>query len=245
MELARGAGHFAGVPVRHVPYGVTMVARAESTADRGACRAELGLARDARVVLLVAADFRNPFKGMRLAKETLARLGTPVTVLVLGSNGDEIEAAAPVEVRRLGFVSDEGTLARAYRAADVTLVPSIADNLPYVSLESLSCGTPVAAFEVGGLVDVVGTGEERGVLARRFDTAELAAKVRGILENPSEGEARGAAGRRWVLENCDMESWVDRHLDLYAEAGARARADVGPGVGTVCGARAKVTEGGA
>jgi glycosyltransferase involved in cell wall biosynthesis len=220
-----------------------MIARAESTADRAVCRAELGLAPDARVLLLVAADFRNPFKGMRLAKETLARLGTAMTVLVLGSNGGEIEAPPPLEVRRLGFVSDEGTLARAFRAADVTLVPSIADNLPYVSLESLSCGTPVAAFEVGGLVDVVGSGEERGVLAKRFDTAELAAKVRGLLDNPIQRETRGQAGRRWVVENCHMASWVDRHLDLYAEArrewaGANVAADARRTV-------AHVTEGGA
>ena len=45
---------------------------------------------------------------------------------------------------------DENQMVDAYNLAAVTVVSSIEDNLPNVMLESLSCGTPVVGFEVGG-----------------------------------------------------------------------------------------------
>jgi len=47
-------------------------------------------------------------------------------------------------------------LARYYRAADVFVFPSLTDTFGLVMLESLACGTPVAAFPVLGPVDVIG-----------------------------------------------------------------------------------------
>ncbi|MFN0040275.1 MAG: glycosyltransferase family 4 protein [Burkholderiales bacterium] len=47
-------------------------------------------------------------------------------------------------------------LARYYRAADVFVFPSLTDTFGLVMLESLACGTPVAAFPVSGPIDVIG-----------------------------------------------------------------------------------------
>ena len=33
--------------------------------------------------------------------------------------------------------------------------PSIEDNLPNTVVESMSCGTPVAAFNIGGMPDMI------------------------------------------------------------------------------------------
>lgn len=47
-------------------------------------------------------------------------------------------------------------LARAYAGADVFVFPSLTDTFGLVLLESLACGTPVAAFPVTGPLDVLG-----------------------------------------------------------------------------------------
>ena len=47
-------------------------------------------------------------------------------------------------------------LARAYAGADVFVFPSVTDTFGLVLLESLACGTPVAAFPVTGPRDVLG-----------------------------------------------------------------------------------------
>jgi glycosyltransferase involved in cell wall biosynthesis len=46
-------------------------------------------------------------------------------------------------------------LARAYAGADVFVFPSLTDTFGLVLLESLACGTPVAAFPVTGPKDVL------------------------------------------------------------------------------------------
>jgi glycosyltransferase involved in cell wall biosynthesis len=47
-------------------------------------------------------------------------------------------------------------LASYYRAADVFVFPSLTDTFGLVMLESLACGTPVAAYPVSGPIDVIG-----------------------------------------------------------------------------------------
>lgn len=53
-------------------------------------------------------------------------------------------------------VLDGPELARVYRSADVMVFPSITDTLYLVMVESMACGTPVAAFPVPGPIDVIG-----------------------------------------------------------------------------------------
>lgn len=47
-------------------------------------------------------------------------------------------------------------LAHYYGSADVCVFPSLTDTFGLVMLESLACGTPVAAFPVHGPIDVIG-----------------------------------------------------------------------------------------
>jgi len=123
-EMAGRAPALAGIPVSHIPYGVTMAGLSESSMGRDECRAGLGIGREERVILLIAADFRSPFKGMGLGLEVLdrvaARLGREdaagrggVTVLLLGSNTSAVRVPPPLRVVDAGFVRDEGVLARS------------------------------------------------------------------------------------------------------------------------------------
>jgi glycosyltransferase involved in cell wall biosynthesis len=58
-------------------------------------------------------------------------------------------------VRLLGFIPDED-LPLAYRAADLTVVPSVAlEGFGLVAAESLAAGTPAMVTPVGGLPELV------------------------------------------------------------------------------------------
>ncbi|MBT1712621.1 glycosyltransferase, partial [Fulvivirgaceae bacterium PWU5] len=66
-------------------------------------------------------------------------------------------------VHNFGFVSDEHKKALIYSAADVYVLPTLADNLPNVVIESLMCGTPVIGFKTGGVPDMIKHGHN-GIL---------------------------------------------------------------------------------
>ena len=75
-----------------------------------------------------------------------------------------------------GHLNDHVSLRALYSAADVMVIPSRQDNLPNTGLEAHACGTPVVAFNTGGLPDIV---DDRvtGALAEPFDPASLSSCI--------------------------------------------------------------------
>jgi glycosyltransferase involved in cell wall biosynthesis len=65
-------------------------------------------------------------------------------------------------------------VARHFSAADVFVFPSRFDTFGLVLLESIACGTPVAAFPVRGPADVI-TSPDAGVLSEDLRDAALSA----------------------------------------------------------------------
>jgi glycosyltransferase involved in cell wall biosynthesis len=97
--------------------------------------------------------------------EAAAALRTRVPealVLIAGRGPLERELEARIaalglhdHVRLLGFVPDE-LLPAAYRAADLTVVPTTAlEGFGLTTVESLAAGTPCVVTPVGGLAEVV------------------------------------------------------------------------------------------
>src|SRR4029450_12461183 len=138
--------------VRRLPYALAMLDDPAVDTPRQEARATFGLAPGAKVTLLIAAVFESPYKGMPLAVEALRQLRPgEAQVLALGPSADQVVRDLPVPVTRPGHASAPPNLAHPYRPADLTLMPSVADNFPYVALESFACRTPIVCFCVGGL----------------------------------------------------------------------------------------------
>lgn len=221
LALAADAPRLRDVPRRVVRYGVTLLEEPAVEQPRPVARARFGLAPEAPVVLLIAASFSSPYKGAWLAIEALARLRTPgATVLIAGKNADGLVRALSARCVAAGYLATPQDLAAAYRAADVTLLPSTGENMSYVALESMTCRTPVVAFEVEGPRELLGDGE-RGLLAPRFDSGALAAATDRLLADASLRARLGQAGRAWVEAEWSMERSLAGIIDAYAEAQAR------------------------
>jgi glycosyltransferase involved in cell wall biosynthesis len=90
-------------------------------------------------------------------------------------------------------VLDGASLASLYRTADVFVFTSITDTFGLVMLESMACGTPVAAFPVAGPIDVVKP-PQAGILDKDLRGACMAA-----LNVPREGVLTHAATFNWTL----------------------------------------------
>lgn len=88
--------------------------------------------------------------------DAFLRLDLPGEKWVAGEGPERrrLQAEFP-EARWLG-VLDGQELARLYRSADVMVFPSVTDTFGLVMVESMACGTPVAAFPVLGPLDVIG-----------------------------------------------------------------------------------------
>ena len=98
----------------------------------------------------------------------------------------------------------------AYNLAAVTVVSSIEDNLPNVMLESLSCGTPVVGFKVGGLKDNI-IDNFNGQLVTTGDTHLLAEAIENIINGPNLSKNC----RNFAKENFSFKSHSLKLSEVY------------------------------
>lgn len=110
-------------------------------------------------------------------------------------------------------MADDLSLRVLYNAADVVVVPSRQENLSNVIMESLSCGTPVVAFDVGGNNDLI-EHQVNGYLARPLDSVDLAKGIDWILNSADYLKLRLNA-RDKVVRDFDSEHIVNRYIALY------------------------------
>ncbi|MDR2128769.1 MAG: glycosyltransferase family 1 protein [Burkholderiaceae bacterium] len=120
-------------------------------------------------------------------------LDLPGPKWVAGSGPEEarLKARFTDNVRWFGVVSG-ADLARLYRSASVTVFPSVTDTFGLVMVESMACGTPVAAYPAPGPIDVIGPNSAGGVLNTDLRAACLAA-----LQLPRDGVRRHAEQFNW------------------------------------------------
>jgi glycosyltransferase involved in cell wall biosynthesis len=136
-----------------------------------------------------------PRKGHDLAIRALAALGRG-SLLIVGDGPEESSLRGLAErlgVReRVVFVGrvPHGELSRFYSAADVLVLASSREGWPNVLLESMACGTPVAATNVNGTPEVVQAPEAGRIAAARTVDA-LTEAIADVLEHvPSPGDVR-------------------------------------------------------
>ncbi|BCU76250.1 glycosyltransferase [Luteolibacter sp. LG18] len=180
-QAARESGVFPEGWVRHIPY--EMPEGPWQRQERAAARRLLELPEDAAIVLFGADSLSSPRKGgdlLMAAMRDLAGGPRPVTLASFGHGADTLAELPGITLRNFGHVRDPGRLAALFAAADVFVAPSREDNLPNVVLESLAAGTPVAAFRIGGMPDMIVDGVT-GRLAEPFSTGDLAAAMQDLL----------------------------------------------------------------
>jgi glycosyltransferase involved in cell wall biosynthesis len=140
-------------------------------------------------------------KGLDLLIDAFAAVAadTDTDLLVGGDGPDEAALRALVEERGLSSrVKFIGRVASEDRfdvlaSADVVVMPSRYETYGLVAAEALAVATPVVAFTIPCLRNVVDDGRT-GVLVDAFDVAAFAEGWRGLLHDPSRRRSLGEAG---------------------------------------------------
>lgn len=222
LAKAEQCGRFSGASFRLMRYGLPLLNEADRQMPKDAARQALGIPTDQRVILLIASALAVPYKGMRYALEALslvaATAARPPTVILCGRDAERIHGQLPRNLSVVAtFAATNAELCRIYRAADCTIMPSLADNFPYVAIESLACETPLVAADCAGLKEIV---EESGggVIAKAADAPALAAKLAELLADPGKRAATGSSGRAWVELHCEMTRYLIATADAYRQS---------------------------
>jgi glycosyltransferase involved in cell wall biosynthesis len=182
------------------------------------CRDRLNIPKGKKVLLFVATHLQERRKGGDLLFDALQQLPESIksetVLLMLGSGDSSIAQQLGIEVIALGYVQEEKLKAIAYSAADLFVFPTRADNLPLVLQESMACGTPMIACDVGGVSDLVRPGVT-GLLAKPEDVKDLNAKVLSLLEDEQLRRSMSQQCRAVALSEYPLETQAQQYLELY------------------------------
>jgi glycosyltransferase involved in cell wall biosynthesis len=157
------------------------------------------------------------FRALRLIRERLHR---PVRLLVAGTGSSEgdyrrlvRELGIDDQVVFTGFRSDVPDL---MAAADVLMLPSVAEAFGFVLTEALYLGTPVIACRVGGIPEIITHGVD-GLLVPPASPVALADAVIESVRDEGRRSRMAAVGRQKVINKFGFEQMMRRYETLYAE----------------------------
>jgi glycosyltransferase involved in cell wall biosynthesis len=159
----------------------------------------------------------NLFKGFDLLKSALDHLRGEMAgleLVVLGQNAPREPLDLGFPIHYAGHLHDDISLCLFYSAANAVVVPSRHDNLPNSGVEAHACGTPVVAFDVCGLPDIVEHGKT-GYLARHFDTEDLARGIRWVMDGAERRSMLGSQSRQAAVARSSYPVVAEQYLQLY------------------------------
>jgi glycosyltransferase involved in cell wall biosynthesis len=136
-----------------------------------------------------------------------------IKILSFGYPSGEVDEIG-IPVMSLGYINSDEEVSRAYAAADVFIQSSLEDNLPNTMLEAMGCGTPVVAFNVGGMPDVIVNGRT-GRLVPLADTHQMGEAILSLVFDHEQRKAMGQECRKKIREEFNLGVQTKRYVGLY------------------------------
>ena len=217
---------------RVVPLGLDFE---EMTEDRGALRGEYGVSDDEVAIGIVGRLCEVKNHAMLL--ESAARAsegrnpdGARMRLLIVGDG--HLRADIEKQARDLGladrtvFTGFRGDATSLYAGLDIAALTSLNEGTPLTLIEAMCCGRAVAATEVGGVVDVMGSRRtsidgftiwDHGVTAPSRDVEAFARGLRFLVERPELRREMGERGRAFVRARLSRDRLVTDIESLYGE----------------------------
>ncbi len=162
------------------------------------------------ILCAVKSDEKIPYNGMNYLWETLEKItelfktnqyGKELKITVFGT--DKITYSRNIPIENAGYIKADEELCELYGKADVFLITSLEDSFNQTAAECMACGTPVVAFNNGGIADIV-VHEKNGFLSKLGDIEGLIHGIEWIINNNQKDimkEARNSIINKFSYKN--------------------------------------------
>jgi glycosyltransferase involved in cell wall biosynthesis len=176
-----------------------------------------------RFPTVVAATRVFPLKDIETMLQAAALVRdriSNVRFIVSGSTTDEPEyfarCKALMEKLRLGrnfkFAGLCERSHKIYTTGDISLISSVSEAFPFAVIESMACGRPVVATDVGGIREIL---QGLGVLVPPRNPEALADGIVELLTNEEMRRNLAEKARAEVVEKYHKEVFTNAYFDLY------------------------------
>lgn len=183
--------------------------------DKEKIRRKYGINTLKTVLAFVAADGGNPLKGGKILQKALEELdSSQYFLLTAGKPSAELEKSiSGYERKNMGYISKESEMNEFYAMADLVINPSLYETFGLVNLEAMASGTPVIAFAVCAVPEIVT--DKVGWCVEHAEASALAEKIREISGSKAQIIEKTSACHEYVVRNFGQKSMLDQYETLY------------------------------
>jgi len=159
------------------------------------------------------SEYHKGFDLLVQALKHLSGLTEGAELVIFGQSAPKNHPKFGFPVHFMGHLHDDLSLRVLYSAVDILVVPSRKEAFGQTASEAHACGTPVAAFKIGGLTDIV-KHKYTGYLADPFDIEDLAKGIKWILSDRTCGKL-GQNARERSLQKFSYEVVSAQYQEVY------------------------------
>jgi glycosyltransferase involved in cell wall biosynthesis len=193
--------------------------------ERVRWREENGVSPDALVFTCVGR--LEPQKNPLLLLQAFAELNDPQARLVLSGEGSLREqltayALANNLCGRVRLIGKQNNIPAVLAASDAFVLASNWEGNPLAVMEAMAAGLPVIATDVGGVPELVESGQQ-GFLVSAGDRMGFAAAMKTLLRDTGMRQAMGRAAQTRAVREFKVERMVEGYANLYGEMVKKSR----------------------
>lgn len=98
---------------------------------------------------------------------------------------------------------------------DISILTSISEGFPYTVIESMSCGIPVVATDVGGVSEALNS--DCGILCKPKDAQQIGESVIKLLKNNDLRQSMSKKARERVLNEFTVDKFINGYEKIYEQ----------------------------
>jgi glycosyltransferase involved in cell wall biosynthesis len=162
----------------------------------------------------------HPQKNIPLLLEAWTEVArrSPANLVLVGPGNDRQQleelAGSLGLAGRVQFTGGVADPADYLRAADLFVLPSVAEGMSNSLLEAMATALPCVVSRIAGNTDLIDD-RRNGRLVDQPDAGSWAAAILELLEDSEMAGRLGAAARRRIDEEFALPVVLDRYVDLY------------------------------
>jgi len=116
----------------------------------------------------------------------------------------------------VGHVSHK-EVSKYYASADIFILPSLYEGMPFVVLEAMAAGKPVISTNITGIPDIINNGHT-GFLIDPKDVKAIVNRIIILAKNEKLRENLGNNGREHIKKFFNIETVAKQLLSVFEQA---------------------------
>ncbi len=164
----------------------------------------------------------RPEKNLPLLQQAFAKVHAShpeLRLVIVGSGGQlqslEANATQLGITEAVDFIPATRDVPDWLRKMDIFVLPSYSEAFSNSLLEAMACGCAVVGSRVGGMPELTGSNEERGLLFPSGDADALANQLERLITNDTLRRDLGAKAAKFAKENLSIEIAAERTGAMY------------------------------